>query len=103
MSQLFETCCHLSVALQKQSCHKEALDELTKATEVSSIPKVNLQWNFMVCMLHNNTLFCGEKNIIDLVKCCIFDQGVYQNSIIFFFNIHCPVLVLSFFITLDLF
>lgn len=72
MFQLFETCCRLAVALQKQSCHKEALDELTKATAVPSIPQVHLQRNFTVCALLNIPLFCREKNIVGLVNCYIF-------------------------------
>lgn len=36
---------------------------------------------FMVCMLHTSLLCCGEKNILGLVSCYIFDQGVYQNSV----------------------
>ncbi|XP_067420328.1 uncharacterized protein [Emydura macquarii macquarii] len=40
---LFETYYHLAVAFQKQNHHKEAVEELTKAIEVASIPKCACQ------------------------------------------------------------
>ncbi|XP_050792272.1 uncharacterized protein LOC127042845 isoform X5 [Gopherus flavomarginatus] len=40
---LFETYYHLAVALQRQNHHKEAVQELNKAIEVASIPKIACQ------------------------------------------------------------
>lgn len=44
---------HLAVASQNQNHHKEASDELTKAAEVSSIPKIHLQWDlrYVCCVI----------------------------------------------------
>lgn len=52
---------HLAVALQKLNHHTEALDELTKAIEVSSIPKVHLLWDLWCACCKIACSFVGRR------------------------------------------
>ncbi|XP_034625056.1 uncharacterized protein LOC117876781 [Trachemys scripta elegans] len=71
---LFETYYHLAVAFQRQNHHKEAVQELNKAIDVASIPKIACQVGCVSRTFLHTPLFA--RRAYAYVKCGLLKEAI---------------------------